>query len=133
MTEDLRRVVAEMREKAREARQWATECQPWDGANRHELRNRAGVYEWCADKVDAALAGVGRPEAQGWQPIETAPKDGTWVLTCDVSDFNLQRVLRWDTDTHSRNPTWRDHELFPKTPTHWMPLPPVPVPQETPR
>lgn len=46
-------IVQEMREKAAEARKWAAECPPWDGANSHELRNRAGVYENCAAKLES--------------------------------------------------------------------------------
>jgi hypothetical protein len=63
-----------------------------------------------------------------WQPIETAPKDGTRVILCAV-DGNYPRVAEgyyqrdgwhWSTDEN-----WRDSEMAP---THWMPLPVPPTP-----
>ena len=65
-----------------------------------------------------------------WQPIETAPKDGTWVLVCgngwDVMmasysyDGRIGRGYFW-------GPTeWDDYELAEQQPTHWMPLPEPP-------
>ena len=64
-----------------------------------------------------------------WQPIETAPKDGTkfdaWIpdnfgghRMCDMS-FNTRGKLR-------RYGLLSDDEL-PRWPTHWMPLPAPPV------
>lgn len=72
-----------------------------------------------------------------WQPIETAPKDGTQILLFDPSGT-------WDPDLASFSPrvavgAWKD---FPnghgewrgyysglsavEEPTHWMPLPEPP-------
>jgi hypothetical protein len=55
-----------------------------------------------------------------WQPIETAPKDGTKVLivdddgVVDVAAYLIgKRYGYWDTETFC-------------CPTHWMPLPPPP-------
>ena len=75
----------------------------------------------------------------GWQPIETAPKDGTWVLltggTVDGS---------WDGDTAPMvvvgqylppwgseaiwHFAWYDNGYYGEysNPTHWMPLPEPP-------
>ncbi|MDQ0506001.1 hypothetical protein QOZ94_002805 [Xanthobacter agilis] len=72
----------------------------------------------------------------GWQPIATAPKDGTTVLLWAVS-----RVVpgRWSEETYAKRPrplwvtlsgahgllgiSWdRDNQ-----PTHWMPLPSPPA------
>lgn len=51
-----------------------------------------------------------------WQPIATAPKDGTFVLGLTDSD---QRAIAWDEACQG----WfsRNHILC--RPTHWMPLP----------
>lgn len=65
-----------------------------------------------------------------WQPIETAPKDGTEILV-----WMGARILlaRWDAETYHKRPrphwssfvmgrTWsRDNQ-----PTHWVPLPDPP-------
>src|SRR5436190_15187897 len=51
----LEALIAQWRAKAKEARQWAEECAHWDGANRHEMRNRAGVYDTCADELATVL------------------------------------------------------------------------------
>ena len=55
-----------------------------------------------------------------WQPIETAPRDGTLVMVgapgCGVS------LVRWMLDS------WIDEQGFTQGswPTHWRPLPPPP-------
>lgn len=82
-----------------------------------------------------------------WQPIETAPKDGTVILLCGGEDDPLNtdahpnealhtrpvtgwwgRVVEWD----EADTIWRycsyDSGIYGeyKNPTHWMPLPPPP-------
>ena len=85
-----------------------------------------------------------------WQPIDTAPKDGTWILVWggktdedfewdeDEEEFRFRPVIaRW-----SIAPKWRDGQdswrfanyeggyfgVFCEScqPTHWQPLPPLP-------
>jgi hypothetical protein len=58
-----------------------------------------------------------------WQPIETAPKDGTRVLG---ADHQAVEIIYW-ADGYWYNQSveislWR---VFP--PTHWMPLPEPPT------
>ena len=57
-----------------------------------------------------------------WQPIETAPKDGTDILIWD-NDFGCM-VVNW-----SYRRWWASHDsednYWPE-PTHWMHLPPPP-------
>jgi hypothetical protein len=78
------------------------------------------------------------PKVNG-QPIETAPKDGSWVL---VATKHFATCARWAdevTDAHSDGwPTvaaWVVYEaddayysaiLEPNEVTHWMPLPALP-------
>lgn len=60
-----------------------------------------------------------------WQPIETVPKDGSWVLlyhhdSCDYLMAQWFHGAWWGKRTQSgRAITWR-------TASHWMPLPEPP-------
>lgn len=61
----------------------------------------------------------------GWQPIETAPKDGAWVLVIEgqVPD-KPQFVAKWN------DYGWVDCDddvNYTINPTHWMPLPEPPI------
>lgn len=60
-----------------------------------------------------------------WQPIETAPKDGTEPL---VSHGEFASVVWWD----EIGSGWivaalADQSIYAPNPTHWMPLPAPPV------
>ena len=66
----------------------------------------------------------------GWQPIETAPKDGTWIMvywpTMGIGQYPF--VVFWDEGWQPARYSDRDYgEAFP---THWMPLPPAPKKEE---
>ena len=71
-----------------------------------------------------------------WQPIETAPKDGTWFLACceDGCIDRMHWIVRWDAkhkqficsrDTHSHTPLPRG-TLILYCLAFWMPLPEAP-------
>jgi hypothetical protein len=85
----------------------------------------------------------------GWQPIETAPKDGTWFLICNADDgFDSYEVGSYDPEVGSYDPTfwpeyvevegglyrkemktsyeWRGFNNLHRA-THWMPLPEPPL------
>jgi hypothetical protein len=69
-----------------------------------------------------------------WQPIESAPKDGSAVLLCDFSEGTYRTteypsvVVGWWDDGE-----WRDMGdigccgQYNYDPTHWMPLPEPPA------
>lgn len=76
-----------------------------------------------------------------WQPIETAPKDGTWILvsggrTDDEGDDRDVAVVQWTNYLNGETTEW--HWQFAwyeggyyglyKNPTHWMQLPDPPTP-----
>ena len=72
-----------------------------------------------------ASASLSEAKAGGWQPIETAPKDGTSILgywlggqhDCAIHATKFIRG-RW----------WATNEDFPqREPTHWQPLPAPPA------
>ena len=69
-----------------------------------------------------------------WQPMETAPKDGTWILLAGPSGYQATplrvEVCRYYPEYRPNNP-WQNHsnDAFSDgggAPTHWMPLPPAP-------
>ena len=81
-----------------------------------------------------------------WQPIETAPKDGTHVLVCQATDADgkpipaesfglfVQRTAWWSDGPNDPEPEgWivycsmvrEPHVFF--DPTHWMPIPEPPI------
>jgi len=72
-----------------------------------------------------------------WQPIETAPKDGTDILGiimgCHPKTGRpfIPEVIAWERDGWW-NCMWECSECYadraPYEPTHWVPLPPIPSP-----
>ena len=65
-----------------------------------------------------------------WQPIETAPKEGTAIL---VYDGDIMTTAAWNKMFYDEDPEWviltyDDWDLdSPRfSPTHWMPLPDPP-------
>lgn len=91
-------------------------------------RAKAALAGITAEAFDAAQA----PASNGWQPIETAPRDGTHILLLDevsgwigsgnVSPVNRSYWGEWDQKGYGA--------MFPHQPTHWRPLP---APPETDR
>ena len=73
----------------------------------------------------------------GWQPIETAPKDGTWVLLAggdidygwDDPSKPASVVGQWTADSECWQFAWYDGGFYGEyeTPTHWRPLPAPPA------
>lgn len=67
------------------------------------------------------------PDANGWMPIETAPKDWSDVLlhVPDLeSDWRTECEGYFDADAE----LWRAPAFDVVTPTHWQPLPKPPTP-----
>lgn len=86
---------------------------------------------WCLRRAEV-LSDADEPSA--WQPVETAPKDGTKILLGwfpetayeGASTMQSQEVAFW----HSIHQQWCGRELLksagPFSPTHWQPLPKPP-------
>lgn len=75
-----------------------------------------------------------------WQPIETAPKDGTPILLSCVRDRTGKRCVAlawWDGGMWADAMYWSDADqqfsipLFVSNTTHWMPLPTPPNAQSS--
>lgn len=60
------------------------------------------------------------PQDASWQPIETAPKDGRWLLL--VARSGLPDVGRWFDQGRYETGFWAVHAIRWEA-THWMPLP----------
>ena len=74
-----------------------------------------------------------RDEVEGWQPIETAPKDGTKIIVYFPA-LGKAATAHWSKSCNNRTDgkwPWSYHvgsQAFNRweAPTHWMPLPPAP-------
>lgn len=68
----------------------------------------------------------------GWQPIETAPKDGTEIILRRGIRVGAAAWFHWPaTEFHEAGAGWSigfdgDSWDDEKAPTHWLPLPPSP-------
>jgi ABC-type phosphonate transport system ATPase subunit len=66
-----------------------------------------------------------------WQPIETAPKDGTRLLVACVGECGTRWMyVAWNKKRHWRLMETKTGSFMEvhDTPTHWMPLPDPPKP-----
>lgn len=96
---------------------------------RNALEKSIKVLQYLNDEIDTELLCVKAifeleriEEAQKWQPIETAPKDGHWILIWYPS--SLPRMVAWMSHP-SIGHGWYEGKKFiaPEVPTHWRPLP----------
>lgn len=83
-------------------------------------------------KIDVWLTQSGSPDVHGWQPIETAPKDGSDILM--FSARNGRRVARYEPWRLSPKAEWFvamqpgcSGGTYMTHPTRWMPLPEPPA------
>jgi hypothetical protein len=68
---------------------------------------------------------------QKWLPIETAPRDGTRVLTYRAG-FAESQAVAWFNHTGCGDPCWVPvHGSSWPEPTHWCQLPATPTEAET--
>lgn len=110
---------------------------PWssESAKPDMLRTLARWRAVARDLEDTVVALALRVQsltdaqaAHGWQPIATAPKDGSVIIGYDASriyepeeGIGSVEFMRW------RDGCWMDPATHSMKPTHWMPLPAPPV------
>jgi len=83
------------------------------------------AYERALDDALAAINAI--PAVDEWQPIESAPKDGTVFITysppvCEGDTCNFD-FAEWDTDLED----FCKHGCGWQFATHWRPLPKPPL------
>jgi hypothetical protein len=71
-----------------------------------------------------AAAALEAARKDGWQPIETAPKDGNEVILFDSDYLQLSGFEGRYSEPRG---SWLSSYDGPVNPTHWMPLPPPPA------
>jgi hypothetical protein len=94
------------------------------------LRNREAVINFVAEQRAEGVA-----EARGWQPIETAPRDGRNVLVFEPggtypSGYSFPATVGtayWWNGDGVNHPGWNGPINPRGFPTHWMPLPDPPA------
>lgn len=110
-----------------------TEKEPPDNI-KEQLRQIAAKANWGVGAKYMLVWGqfkVGKVEVvlpSGWQKIDTAPRDGTWIIGCWFVVDTSKAVLgghtvclcRWYYDEFSSS--WSDQKQGVFHPTHWMPL-----------
>jgi len=105
-----------------EAEQYERGAECYDRAEKHRMASVA---------IEASLASSSSDRGQEWQPIETAPKDGTFVLVY-APNVGEPRVTvgSWDREPDEEGgQRWRDDLFAWDTiePTHWKTLPEPPA------
>jgi hypothetical protein len=87
-------------------------------------------HEWfiaycdLRDRMVKQLAALPPTPTPGWQPMDTAPKDGTWVLTVDSRGTQtVTKYVRRFNDIES----WIDAHNYEHGTSAWQPLPPAPT------
>jgi len=109
-------------------------------ANPQDADIQPGTVKWCEKCGEGVTPGLCRRKDadMAWQPIETAPKDGTDVLLWESNSY-VPFVGAW---RDGRRPGWccdTEHydtdgnacvisNLWQEGITHWMPLPAQPKP-----
>jgi hypothetical protein len=84
----------------------------------------APLIERLERAAERAQAAPQPAVAAGWQPIETAPKDGTMILLCTPGGKAAGGAF------HARYKVWSWPYVMAE-PTHWQPLPPAPITGES--
>lgn len=87
------------------------------------MLEKSGVMDESVRHRLARVISEELAEKNGWQPMDSAPRDGTYILVAAPSVGELPLIARF------RAMEWRTPDLIPlreyDAPTKWMPLPAV--------
>lgn len=119
VSEALRELPETLRGQARASRMEAGACGLGSTHAYAQSTGAAEAYEHAAKIADAALAQPPRP-VDGWEGIESAPKDGTEVLGYWDKSRCMEVVSQWPEGG------WDADGTKISAPTHWQPLPAPP-------
>lgn len=84
----------------------------------------------CATIMGSADRASVYPE-MGWQPIETAPKDGTHIIVAYAKRYAFAsrriwaNIVKWDSTYNGWVDDETEHFMSDKMYSHWMPLLPI--------
>lgn len=103
-----------------------------DGSPTLEFEDTDEAYEHVAQRkrliqaraaLAAALQHQSSPpvEAEGWQTIDTAPKDGTAII--GSSDDDTAFICAWVADDAEGNGDWLEYGSDVVNPRRWIPVP----------
>jgi hypothetical protein len=84
------------------------------------------LLQWLPPLAELAAFSAGKlrapAQAQGWQPIETAPESERVHVYVPNAGVKIAQKTTHPSD----GPLWWDGEEIISKPTHWMPLPEAP-------
>jgi len=117
-----------------EQREWDCKygCDGRDSCLLPDVLERAEAAEARIAVLEGELAAL-RAErgAEGWEPIATAPKDGTVLLGYSARwAMDMPELVVWLDGFRIERAGWFTYQgrhRFVNQPTHWRPLPPPPV------
>lgn len=87
--------------------------------------------EEASDYIAGEVNGIWLGDLVVWQPIDTAPQDGTYVLVVEGrsrSDDSVMIASWGGSGPDSSGRMWFAEGIGWLSPTHWMPLPKPPTP-----
>lgn len=106
-----------------------------EGVNEAMMHMRSGIYEFRKRRDRALAVEEPKPQAEPWQPIETAPKDGSsidvWVSGCRIPEVFWGKPklgnspMCWCCLEYDSYFGWIPESIA--QPSHWMPMPAGPA------
>ena len=106
----------------------------WEEVTGPDVEDAVALYLHSDARIAELEAQLAACQKDAWRPIETAPKDGTWILVvipgyvpC-VAQWNIhqERWLEFSVEDWS-DETWKEMTEGAFHPRLWMPLPEQPI------